>query len=95
LTLLSASLSVTGQVLDTQGYPIGKAMIYGWGEGQPIKLNTQADAEGRFTLAGVCAGPIDLRVDADWGGGKHLQAHVLADGGATGLQITPLYSVGR
>jgi hypothetical protein len=91
LTLASARLSVTGQVLDTQGYPVANAMIYGWGVGQPIGLNTQTDAAGRFTLAGVCAGRIDLRVDADWGGGGRLRAHVLADGGDTGLQITPLH----
>ena len=32
-------------------------------------------------LAGVCAGRIDLRVDADWGGGNRLRAHVFANGG--------------
>jgi hypothetical protein len=95
VTLASARLSVAGRVLDTQGNPVANATVYGWGEGQPVRLNTQTDAEGRFMLAGVCAGRIDLRVDADWGGGNRLRAHVFANGGDTGLRITPLYAFSR
>jgi protocatechuate 3,4-dioxygenase beta subunit len=91
LTLPRADRSVAGRVVDAQGYPVVSAMVFGWGEGQPSKLSTQTDAEGRFTLAGVCAGRIDLRVDADWGGGNRLQAHVLARAGDTDVQITPLH----
>ncbi len=88
LRLPPANLSISGRVLDTRGNPVASAMLYGWGEGQPVKLNAETDALGRFTLDRVCAGKINLRVDANLGGGKHLRAQVLADAGATGVDIT-------
>jgi hypothetical protein len=88
LMLLPANLSISGRVLDSRGHPVARAMIYGWGEGQPIKLNTETDPEGRFTLGRVCAGQVNLRIDVDLGDGKHVQVRTLANAGATGLEIT-------
>lgn len=87
LTLSPADLSVSGRVLDSTGNPVAQAMIYGWGPGQPHKLNTQTDAEGRFTLGGVCAGRLHLRADAHLGGGKRLRAQGIAEAGATDIEI--------
>jgi len=88
VTLPSADLSISGWVLDTRGNPVVNAMIYGWGEGQPDGLRAQTDAQGRFTLERVCAGKVNLRVDANLGGGRHLWAQSLADAGATDVEIT-------
>jgi hypothetical protein len=87
LTLPSASLSVAGWVLDASGSPVVDATVYGWGEGQPLKLSARTDAQGRFTLARVCPGQVNLRVDADLGDGIRLQGQVLADAGATSVVI--------
>lgn len=92
LTLAPARLSVAGRVVDARNYPVPNATIYGWGAGQPLRLRTETDADGRFLLTGVCAGQIDLRVDADWGGNNRLRAHVYANGGDSDVQITPLYA---
>lgn len=88
LTLPPANLSVSGRVLDSWGNPVAGATIYGWGEGQPVKLNAETDALGRFALDRVCAGKVNLRVDANLGSGKHLRAQVLTDAGAAGVEIT-------
>jgi protocatechuate 3,4-dioxygenase beta subunit len=87
LTLPPANLSVTGWALDVSGNPLADATVYGWGEGQPLKLSAQTDAQGRFTLAGVCPGQVNLRVDAHAGDGRRLRGQVLADAGATGVVI--------
>jgi hypothetical protein len=87
LTLPPANLSVTGWVLDLSGKPVAYATVYGWGEGQPLKLSAQTDAQGRFTLARVCPGRVNLRVDAGPSSERRLQGQVLADAGATGVVI--------
>ncbi len=87
LTLPPANLSVTGWVLDAMGNAVAYATVYGWGEGQPLKLSAQTDAQGRFTLARVCPGKVNLRVDADVGDGRRVRGQVLADAGATGVVI--------
>lgn len=88
LTLAVANLSVSGRVVDTQGNPVADARISssGFGDGQPARLSTQADATGNFTLGGVCEGEINIRVDADHDG-QRLSARVLTNGGATGITI--------
>ena len=88
LTLPVANLSVSGQVVDTQGRPIAHARIEssGFGKGQPDRLTTQTDKEGNFRLEGVCAGRVDIRVNVDRDG-KRLSARVFTDGGATGIKI--------
>jgi hypothetical protein len=63
-------------------------MICGWGEGQPLKLNAETDAQGRFTLGRVCAGMVNLLVDVNVGAGRYLQVQTLVNAGAAGLQIT-------
>lgn len=88
VTLPPANLSVSGRVLDSRGNPIANAIIYGWGEGQPLKLNAETDAQGRFTLGHVCAGMVNLRVGVNVGDGKYLQVQTLVNAGAAGLQIT-------
>lgn len=87
VTLPRASLSVTGRVLDPQGNPLARAKVRGWGAGQPISLDAQTDAAGRFRLAGVCAGRVGLRVDSEWVRGVPLSTIVSADGGATNVEI--------
>ncbi len=88
LTLPVANLSVSGRVVDTEGNPVPHARIdaSGYGEGQPNRLSTQADPEGNFTLDGVCAGTINIRVDVERDG-KRLSARVVTDGGASGIKI--------
>jgi protocatechuate 3,4-dioxygenase beta subunit len=87
LTLPPANLSIAGRARDAWGNPMARAMVFGWGAGQPVKINTQTDAEGLFTLAGVCPGKVNLRVDANLGGGRHLRAQTLAEAGDTNLLI--------
>lgn len=86
LTLPVANLSVSGVVVDTQGHPIPKATIsFSNARGQPERLATQTDSEGRFNLDGVCEGQLYLRVSTVYDG-KRLSATAIANGGATGLK---------
>jgi hypothetical protein len=86
LSLPAANLSVSGRVVDLRSRPVAYATIYGYGQGQPVRLTARTDAEGKFTLAGVCAGRIDLRVDP-YGKGQRLWAQVSAPGDAVGVEV--------
>jgi len=88
LTLAVANLSVSGQIVDTQGNPVADSRIAssGYGDGQPDRVTAQSDSQGRFTLEGVCEGKITIRVDANRDG-KRLSARVITNGGATGIEI--------
>jgi uncharacterized GH25 family protein len=83
-----ANLSVSGQVVDAQGNAVPNASIEasGYGDGQPSRRGTEADAQGNFTLDGVCAGQVNIRADVDHDG-KRLSARIVTDGGATGIKI--------
>ena len=85
LKLVPANLSVTGTVVDPNDQPVAGAVIYGFGDGQPDGCETQTDAEGKFTLKGVCPGPIRLQVSARMSMPMFSMAQ--AEGGATDLRI--------
>jgi len=85
LILPLANLSVSGQIVDTQGNPVAHAGIESSGEGQP-RLDTRADTEGKFTLDGVCAGKVRIRADVIRDA-RRLSAHVFTDAGATDIKI--------
>jgi len=74
--------------VDLQDQPVARANIsvFSLGESQPDRLSAQTDAEGKFTLKGVCPGQINLRVEANLGA-KRLSAQVLTDGGSSDLKI--------
>jgi len=86
LSLPVANLSISGWIVDTDDKPVPNADIDGYGDGQPERCETEADAEGRFTLDGVCAGTIRLRVDATRDG-KRLSAFAVTEGGAADIRI--------
>jgi hypothetical protein len=84
--LTRADLSITGIVVDPNDKPVAGANIYGYGDGQPDSLVIQTDAEGKFTIKGVCPGPIRLQVDARRGP-RPMYGMAQAEGGATDLRI--------
>ncbi|MBE0536520.1 MAG: carboxypeptidase regulatory-like domain-containing protein [Phycisphaerae bacterium] len=88
LTLSIADLAVSGRVADAEDKPVAGARIEssGWGKGQPDRRWTYSDADGGFSLDGVCEGEINLTVDAERMGSR-LSARVLTHGGASGIKI--------
>jgi hypothetical protein len=86
LALPAANFSISGRVIDLRSKPVAHATIRGYGQGQPTRLTAQTDAEGKFTLAGVCEGRIDLGVDP-YGRGKRLWAQVSAPRDAVGVEV--------
>jgi protocatechuate 3,4-dioxygenase beta subunit len=86
LALSPANLSISGQVIDLQGNPIDAATITLYGDGQPGRIRAQTDAQGRFALAGVCAGLANLEVNGTRAG-RRLSARILTEGGSTGIRI--------
>jgi len=86
ITLPVANLSISGRIVDSEGNPVSNATLYGYGDGQPNQCQAQTDAEGRFTLEGVCEGKINLRADCRQDG-KPLSARVITSGGTADIRI--------
>jgi uncharacterized GH25 family protein len=86
ITLPLANLAVSGQVVDLQDKPVPNASLRVYGDGQPSGTAAQTDANGRFSLKGVCAGEVNMEVNAGQGG-KGLSARVLTEGGSTDIRI--------
>ena len=55
-------MNVSGNVLDDDGKPVANVRIWSYGEGQPHR-QASTDKEGQFTIAGVCAGRLDLQAE--------------------------------
>ncbi len=89
LHLAVANLAISGVVVDPQGRPVPNAAvstITGPRTGQR-ECRTRADAEGRFRLEGLCAGPVHLQGAAPIEG-KSVYGMVNAEAGATNVRIT-------
>ncbi|MBN1507119.1 MAG: carboxypeptidase regulatory-like domain-containing protein [Sedimentisphaerales bacterium] len=86
LTLPVANLSISGEVVDADGNPMAGVRLDGYGQEQPDRVSAQTDDEGRFTIDGVCAGRINLRVDATRED-KRLSGRMVTEGGMTGVRI--------
>ncbi len=85
LVLAVANLSVSGVVVDADGKPVAGARLGLSGRGQPARYDIPTDEQGRFTVEGVCAGP--LRLYANVRGETRLYGSVETQGGATDLKI--------
>jgi protocatechuate 3,4-dioxygenase beta subunit len=86
--LAVANLSVTGLVVDAEGEPVPNADVHCYGDGQTGQpdVRTKADAEGRFTLAGVCAGRIHINANSRVEGTR-VYGNVETEGGTTDVEI--------
>ena len=80
--LALADQRIAGVVLGADDKPVTAANIFGYGDGQP-SVNGKTDAKGRFSLSGVCAGPIQLQANSPIGG----FGNVGAEGGDTNITI--------
>ena len=61
-----ADQRLAGVVLNENDQPVAGANLYTFGEGQP-NLNGRTDAQGRFTFAQVCTGPVQLSASSQRG----------------------------
>ena len=89
LHLAAANCAVSGLVVDAQGKPVPGAVVStsaGPNTGQRDR-RTWADAEGRFRLEGLCAGPVHLQAAARIEGAAHY-GNLETDASATDVRIT-------
>jgi len=84
LELAVANLAVSGVVVDVNDTPVAGARISCYGDGQ-AQRETQADAEGKFTLDKVCQGRI--RISANVSGRTSRYGYVETEAGATDVKI--------
>ncbi|MCU0914856.1 MAG: hypothetical protein MUC88_09865 [Planctomycetes bacterium] len=69
-----------------QAITASDADISAWGEGQPEFRHLRTDSQGRFTIPGVCPGPIFIHASSR--APKSLPGGARAEGGAVNVRIT-------
>jgi protocatechuate 3,4-dioxygenase beta subunit len=90
VALAPANLSISGVVADANGAPAAGLPVFISGPrgsdtaGQPSR-RTVSDAQGRFAVDGVCAGP--LRIQAGWGGTQPGPGMLDAQGGDRDVKV--------
>jgi thiol-disulfide isomerase/thioredoxin len=62
ITFKKADQSISGVLLQADGTPSSHASISAQGDGQPSRNQATTDAEGRFTINGLCTGNVSLRI---------------------------------
>lgn len=89
LHLALANRVISGIVVDAQGQPVPNAAVstIGGPRSGQRECRTRTDAEGRFRLEGLCAGPVRLQGAAPIEG-KSVYGMVEAEAGATDVPIT-------
>jgi len=86
LVLSVANMSASGVVVDDLDQPISGIRIYAYGNGQP-STETFTDAKGRFTIEGICPGPLNIQANSEGGSARRLHGRAQAEGGATNIKI--------
>jgi protocatechuate 3,4-dioxygenase beta subunit len=84
ISLAPANLSISGFVVDIEDKPVDNAHVFVDHRGQPHR-NTKTDKYGKFTIEGVCAGSISIKVNKT--GASFLSGNIEAVGGATNIRI--------
>lgn len=84
VTLAVADLSVSGVVFNS-GRPVVGASVFCYGGDDQPQRRTHTDADGKFTLDGVCAGKVRLSVSKS--GAVRLNGSAETEGGATDIKI--------
>ncbi len=84
--LVPSNLSISGIVVDPNDQPVAAVEVSAYGEGQPDLRSVPTDAQGRFTIKGVCPGSIRLMVNPR--GQSRLYGSAQAEAGATDVKIT-------
>ncbi|MEX0774178.1 MAG: carboxypeptidase regulatory-like domain-containing protein [Phycisphaeraceae bacterium] len=82
--LPKADQELTGTVVDTAGKPVARAVVYVYGDTQP-QQQAQSDAQGKFTLRGLCAGYVEVTAQA--GGPPQLWGQNYAKVGGVPMKI--------
>ncbi|MEN6308452.1 MAG: carboxypeptidase regulatory-like domain-containing protein, partial [Anaerohalosphaeraceae bacterium] len=95
VVLKVANSSVSGRVVDADEKPLEGARIHTYGEGQP-NLNVTTDKDGKFTLAPICEGGVQLSVNYSRQS-QHMYANAFVQTGDTNVEImlTPEGNSGR
>jgi protocatechuate 3,4-dioxygenase beta subunit len=84
LVLNVANLSASGIVVDELDKPVPNIRVYAYGNGQQDR-ETYTDAEGKFTLENVCAGPIHIQATSREP--KRFYGQAITEGGTTDIKI--------
>jgi beta-lactamase regulating signal transducer with metallopeptidase domain len=79
-----ANLEVRGVVVDAEDDPVAGAGVSAYGQGQPFQ-RTETDAQGRFTIRGVCAGAVEMQANVR--GEMMLHGRARVQGGAKDVKI--------
>jgi len=70
IVLRPANRSISGVLVDADGEPAARLVIFARGKGQPSRA-TATDRQGRFVIRRVCEGPIRIQASFDsWPGGS-------------------------
>jgi|GEM_PF-2060881 len=84
IVLKPANMEIGGVVVDTEDKPVPAANVSLYGRGQSNQ-RVKTDAQGRFQLRGVCAGP--ARIQASVSGQARQFGDIQTEGGAIDVKI--------
>jgi len=84
LALAVAEQTISGVVVDVEDRPVPGARVNAYGRGQPSR-HTTTDEQGRFVIANMCQGRIQIQ--ASKMEPKRLHARAEAQGGVTDIKI--------